>query len=123
MLLKDKVAVIYGTGGIGRGIALAFSREGASLFLANRSRSKAEEFASDLGAAFEQLDATDAASTTAYVDDVVRKAGRIDISFNVIGIDDAQTPLMDIEPEDFLRPISKAMKSQFATTRAAARHT
>ena len=103
MLLKDKVAVIYGTGGIGRGIARAFTREGASLFLANRSRSKAEEFASDLGAAFEQLDATDAASTAAYVDDVVRKAGRIDISFNVIGIDDAQTPLMDIEPEDFLR--------------------
>ena len=38
MLLKDKVAVIYGAGGaIGGAVARAFASEGASVYLAGRS--------------------------------------------------------------------------------------
>lgn len=41
MLLKDKIAVIYGAGGaIGGAVARTFAREGARLFLAGRSEPK-----------------------------------------------------------------------------------
>ena len=36
--------------------------------------------------------------------------------------EDVQQPLMEIAVEDFLQPITTAMRSQFLTTRAAARH-
>src|SRR4051812_30749764 len=41
MLLKNKIAVIYGGGGaIGGAVARTFAREGAKVFLAGRTRSK-----------------------------------------------------------------------------------
>jgi NAD(P)-dependent dehydrogenase (short-subunit alcohol dehydrogenase family) len=46
----------------------------------------------------------------------------VNISFNLIGYGDVQQPLTDISVDDFLQPITTAMRSQFLTTRAAARH-
>jgi 3-oxoacyl-[acyl-carrier protein] reductase len=41
MILKDKVAVIYGAGGdVGSAVARAFAREGAKLFLSGRNLHK-----------------------------------------------------------------------------------
>ena len=57
-----------------------------------------------------------------YVDAVVKAAGQIDVSANVIGVGDVQQPLMEITLGDFLQPITTAMQTQFITTRAAARH-
>jgi NAD(P)-dependent dehydrogenase (short-subunit alcohol dehydrogenase family) len=52
MLLKDKVAVIYGAGGaIGGAVARAFAREGAKLFLTGRHRAPVKAVANDIGAA------------------------------------------------------------------------
>ena len=43
MLLKGKVAVVYGGGGaVGSAVAKAFAREGAKVFLAGRTRSTLE---------------------------------------------------------------------------------
>jgi NAD(P)-dependent dehydrogenase (short-subunit alcohol dehydrogenase family) len=53
---------------------------------------------------------------------VAEQAGRIDISFNLISYGDVQEPLTEISVEDFTRPITTAMRTQFLTTRAAARH-
>lgn len=53
---------------------------------------------------------------------MAEQAGSIDISFNVIGYNDVQQPLMELSVADFLQPITTAMQSQFLTTRAAARH-
>jgi NAD(P)-dependent dehydrogenase (short-subunit alcohol dehydrogenase family) len=53
---------------------------------------------------------------------VVATAGRVDVSFNAIGIGDVQKPLADISVEEFLQPITTAMRTQFLTTRAACRH-
>jgi NAD(P)-dependent dehydrogenase (short-subunit alcohol dehydrogenase family) len=58
----------------------------------------------------------------AFVDDVAARTGRIDVLFNAIGYGDVQQPLMEIAVGDFLQPIATAMRSQFLTTRAAARH-
>lgn len=128
MLLKDKVAVVYGAGGsVGGAAARAFAREGARVFLAGRTAAPldkvAEEIRGDGGTVGTAVvDALDEAAVDAFVDGVAARAGRIDISFNAIGYGDVQEPLTEISVADFLRPVVTAMRSQFLTTRAAARH-
>ena len=52
MLLKDKVAVIYGAGGgIGGAVARAFASEGANVFLTGRSLAPVELVAKEIVAA------------------------------------------------------------------------
>jgi 3-oxoacyl-[acyl-carrier protein] reductase len=128
MLLEHKVAVIYGAGGpIGGAVARAFGREGARVFLAGRTQATLDAVA---GAIRSQggradtavVDALDEQAVNDYVDAIVARAGSIDISFNVIGLGDIQKPLMEISVDDFNRPIANAMRTQFLTTRAAARH-
>jgi 3-oxoacyl-[acyl-carrier protein] reductase len=128
MLLENKVAVIYGAGGsIGGAVARAFAREGARVFLAGRTKAKLDQVADAIrsnGGVAETtvVDALDEQAVDAYVDAVVAQAGAIDISFNLISYGDVQEPLMEIAVEDFLHPITTAMRAQFLTTRAAARH-
>jgi len=125
MLLEKKVAVIYGAGGaIGGAVAEAFAREGASVFLAGRTRASLDRVAARIGTGAEaaEVDALDEAAVDAYVDGIVQRAGRVDISFNAIGVGDVQRPLKDLTPEEFLQPIVNAARTQFLTTRAAARH-
>ncbi|MFN8516007.1 MAG: SDR family oxidoreductase [Chloroflexia bacterium] len=128
MPLEHKVAVIYGGGGaIGGAVAHAFAREGARVFLAGRTQSKLDAVANDINdrdgvAHTAVVDALDEAAVNAYVDAIVAQVGQIDISFNVIGTGDVQKPLLELSVADFLQPITNAMRSQFHTTKAAARH-
>lgn len=57
----------------------------------------------------------------AFADDVAARAGRIAVSSRAIGYGDVQKPLMEISVGDFPQPVATAMRSQFLTTRAAAR--
>ena len=68
------------------------------------------------------VDALDERAVNEVVDKLVAEAGRLDISFNLISYADVQTPLTEISVEDFIQPIMTAMRTQFLTTRAAARH-
>ena len=128
MLLENKVAVVYGAGGaIGGAVARAFAREGARVYLAGRTQAKldtvADEIRSNGGAADTAVvDALDERTVDAYVDAVVEQAGYIDVSFNLISYGDVQEPLTEISVENFTRPITTAIRTQFLTTRAAARH-
>jgi 3-oxoacyl-[acyl-carrier protein] reductase len=129
MLLEYKVAVIYGAGGsIGGAVARAFAREGAQVFLAGRTLSALDVVAKDISTAggvaqSAQVDALDEQAIERYLGEVVRTAGRIDISFNAIGLRDTQgTPLTQMPLEDFERPVMTAVRTQFLTARAAARH-
>lgn len=129
MLLDDKVAIIYGAGGsIGRQVARCFAREGAHLFLAGRTAATLDEVAGLLGgsprrAQADVLDATDPARVEAHFASVVERAGQLDISFNLVGVQDVQgPPLTAMTAEDFLRPIDLGARSHFLTATAAARH-
>jgi 3-oxoacyl-[acyl-carrier protein] reductase len=128
MLLHDKVAVIHGAGGsLGGAIARSFARQGARVMLSGRTLETVEAVAADIRAAggeaqAAQVDALDREAVETYVDDVVRRHGTLDISFNAIGLQDVQDiPLVDMAPDDFLRPVRIAMQSQFITATAAAR--
>jgi NAD(P)-dependent dehydrogenase (short-subunit alcohol dehydrogenase family) len=129
MLLERKNAIIYGGGGaIGSAVACAFAAEGARVYLAGRTLEKLEQAAEvirgDGGQAeTAQLDALDEQAVDAHADGVARDAGSIDISFNLITHGDVQgTPLVEMTPEDFARPVETAVRTMFLTSRAAARH-
>ena len=128
MLLENKVAVIYGAGGpIGGAVARAFAREGARVFLAGRTKAKLDKVAREIRSNGDVADTAvvdifDERAVDEFVDSVVEQAGHIDISFNLIGLGDVQEPLTEISVEDFLQPITNAMRAHFLTTRAAARH-
>jgi 3-oxoacyl-[acyl-carrier protein] reductase len=125
-LLHGKTALIYGGGGaIGGAVARAFAEEGADVFLAGRTEARLEKVARDIQEAggkaeIAVVDALDEEQVDAFVDRVAKKSKRIDISFNVISFGDVQQPLMEIDVDDFTRPVALATRTHFLTTRAAA---
>ena len=129
LLLERKNAVIYGgAGSVGAAVARAFAREGARVFLAGRTRATLDQVAEELsgsGGSVEtaEVDALDQRAVDEHADAVAARAGGIDVSFNAISHGDVHgVPLLELSLEDFARPITVAMRSQFLTTRAAARH-
>jgi NAD(P)-dependent dehydrogenase (short-subunit alcohol dehydrogenase family) len=129
LLLKDKIAVIYGAGPIGSTLARAFAREGARVFIGARSQSRSRKLADGIiqaggQAEVGEVDVLDKGSVDAFVDGVVARAGRIDISFcatNVMGGKQGAA-LSEITWEDFTLPITHYTKAQFLTANAAGKH-
>jgi NAD(P)-dependent dehydrogenase (short-subunit alcohol dehydrogenase family) len=116
MMLQDKVAVIYGAGGaIGGAVARAFADEGARVYRTGRTAAA--------GAA--AVDALDEQALERHLHAVIDEAGRVDISFNAIGLPDSEIiggPLVELAAERFARPIAAYTTSYFLTARLAARH-
>jgi NAD(P)-dependent dehydrogenase (short-subunit alcohol dehydrogenase family) len=130
MMLKNKVAVIYGAGGaIGSAVARAFASEGARLFLTGRHLAPVEAVANEVNsaggsAAAAEVDALDEQGVDKHLQSVIDKAGRLDISFNAVGIPNARilgVPLIQLDVEQFSLPITTYATSYFLTARLAAR--
>lgn len=130
MILEDKVAVIYGAGGgIGGAVARAFAREGARVFLTGRHRAAVEAVAKDIVSAggfaeAAEVDALDESAIDEHLQSVIDEAGRVDISFNAVGIPDLEilgVPLVELELEQFSLPLTSYTTSYFLTARLAAR--
>jgi NAD(P)-dependent dehydrogenase (short-subunit alcohol dehydrogenase family) len=131
MLLKDKVAVIYGAGGgIGGAVARAFASEGAKVFPTGRSSASVELLAKEIVAAggsaeAAEVDALDERAVSEHLRSVVDETGRLDISLNAVGIPNANilgVPLTELDAEYFSLPITTLVTSYFLTARLAARH-
>ena len=130
MLLKNKVAVIYGAGGaIGGAVARAFAREGAKLFLTGRHGVPVEAVAKDIvsaggSAEAAEVDALDEQALDTHLQSVIDNAGRVDISFNAVGIPGTKilgVPLVELDVEQFSLPITTYATSYFLIARLAAR--
>jgi NAD(P)-dependent dehydrogenase (short-subunit alcohol dehydrogenase family) len=129
MMLKDKVAVIYGAGGaIGGAVARAFAADGATVFLTGRSVAPVEVVAKDIVAAggsaeAAEVDALDERAVDEHLESVIDKAARVDISFNAIGIPNpkSRVPLVELDVDQFSLPIATYTRSYFLTARLAAR--
>jgi NAD(P)-dependent dehydrogenase (short-subunit alcohol dehydrogenase family) len=129
MLLPEKTAIVYGGGGsIGGAVARRFAEEGARVHLAGRTRESLERTAEQIRAVggvpeIAELDALDPEAVDRHADVVADQAGGIDISFNLISHGDVQgTPMVEMDVEDYLRPVATAVRTNFLTAKAAARH-
>ena len=130
MLLKDKVAVVYGAGGgIGGAVAQAFAREGAMVFLTGRDLASVEIVAKQIDAdgglaEAAEVDALDEQAIDTHLRYVMDEAGRVDVSFNAVGIPNEHivgVPLTELDVERFSEPIEAYTRSYFLTARLAAR--
>ena len=126
-MLEDKVAVVYGAGGaIGGAVARAFANEGAQVFLTGRLRAPVDAVAREIVAAggaasATQVDALDEQAIDEHLDAVIASAGRVDVSFNAVGIPDADilgVPLVDLDVERFARPIADLHDGRTSSRRA-----
>lgn len=125
--LENKVAVIYGDGSIGSAVAKAFAREGAFVFLAGRTQSKMDkvtrEVVSENGhIKASRIDALDEHAVHAHMNDVLKENGKIDITFNAIGVSQKGvqgTSLDQLSQEDFFQPVSTYLRSHFITSKVA----
>jgi NAD(P)-dependent dehydrogenase (short-subunit alcohol dehydrogenase family) len=130
MMLEDQVAVVYGAGGaIGGAVARAFAAEGARVFLTGRAIAPVEAVAAEIVAAdgwaeAAEVDALDERAVDEHLRFVVERAGRVDISFNAVGLPAASVvgaPLTELGAAQFSLPIATYTTAYFLTARLAAR--
>ena len=130
--LEGKHAVVFGAGGsVGAAVAKEFAAEGAEVFLAGRTKANVEtvmrQITEDGGRAQAAvIDAEDCAAVDKYLGEIVRQTRSIDIVFNAIGPRANEygngKNAVDVTIDEFMVPVTTILKSQFITSRAAARH-
>ena len=126
MKLAGKIALITGGGrGIGRAIALAFAREGASIAVAARTSQQVEEVATEVSTEFGveaaplSVDVSDTAAVQRVFGEVVQRFGRgPDILVNNAGIAESAA-LHKTDDELWLRHIAVNLNGTFYCMRAA----
>jgi 3-oxoacyl-[acyl-carrier protein] reductase len=128
-LLAGKVAVIYGAAGdMGSGVSRAFAQEGARVIVTGRTRANIEALSGEIVQAgglaeFAVVDAMNRDAIEQHLVDVVRRHGRVDVSFNLVNLGGAQgAALTEMTQAGFAEPISNAMRTHFLTATAAGRH-
>ena len=126
MLLQGKIAVIYGAGGsLGGAVASSLAKAGAKVFLTGIHQASVQKTCDKIRAEghFAEMaivNALDINDVSQHMDDLLNKEGLVHISFNAIGLQDIQNiPLIDMALQDFLRPVSIAMETQFITCTTA----
>lgn len=126
MRLKDKVAIVTGGGsGIGRGVCLAFAREGAQVAVVDLNLPGAQDTVAEVEAAGRrgmavQTDVSDPIQVQAMVAAALAAFGRIDVLFNGAGII-SPTSLLDTTAELWDRILTVNLRGQFLCLQAVGR--
>jgi NAD(P)-dependent dehydrogenase (short-subunit alcohol dehydrogenase family) len=95
--LHGRVVVVTGGGrGIGRATCRALAHEGARVAVGDVDAAAAEEAAAELGGLGLHVDVTDRPGFTAFLDEIERQLGPIDVIVNNAGI----MPVTRLEDED-----------------------
>lgn len=118
-MLKDKVALVTGAGaGIGRAVALAYSREGARVVVSDTDAASGQETVAMLQqaggeAVFVACDVAQPAQCQALVARAVATYGRLDIACNNAGIGGDSAPTADYPLEAWQRVIAVNLSGVF----------
>jgi NAD(P)-dependent dehydrogenase (short-subunit alcohol dehydrogenase family) len=128
--LNNKVAVVYGNGGVGIAVAKAFAIQGAKVYLAGRNKEKlqaASEGVFEGGGSIITaiVDVLDEPAVEEHMNNVIAETGRIDISFNATGLPQTGhqgTAFIELSIDNFLKPITTYSHAHFITAKAALKH-
>jgi 3-hydroxybutyrate dehydrogenase len=126
MRLDNKVAVVTGAAsGIGKEIARAFVREGASVVIADLNQAGADAVAAELSSGRERaigvaMDVTSEAQVEAGMARAVKEFGRLDVLVSNAGIQ-VVAPLDQFEFVKWKQMLAIHLDGAFLTTRAALR--
>ena len=129
--MKGKVCVVTGAGrGLGRGIALAYTKQGADVVLASRTRADLDEVAGLVtakgGRALVRVaDVSDLAQIQGLADAAVAEFGRIDVWVNNAGgfsaVKGATSEWLDVTEAGWDAMLGLNLKAQVFGAQAAAR--
>ena len=128
MRLKGKIGVVTGGGaGIGRGIVLAFAREGADVAVLDINLEAAAKTAKDAEASGVralplELDVAAGEAVEKAVKRVLERFGKIDILVNNAGISPKRqgmkVPVVEMDPAEWDRVIAVNLRGTFLCSRA-----
>jgi 3-oxoacyl-[acyl-carrier protein] reductase len=123
--LQDRVAVVTGAAqGIGNAIARRLAAEGARVAIVDIDGAAAKRAAADIGDG--TLAVTADVSGEEEVDrafsEVIDRLGGLDILVNNAGIVGSDTPVHDLQVDDWERVLAINLKGTFLCSRAAVRH-
>jgi NAD(P)-dependent dehydrogenase (short-subunit alcohol dehydrogenase family) len=124
MRLSQKVAIITGGGsGIGKAIAVAFAREGASVLIAGRHQARLDDAAREIGPECMAVaaDISKAADVERLVEKAIGKFKRIDILVNNAGVLLPGTA-ESLSEEDFDQTFSINVRGPWLLARAVLPH-
>lgn len=128
MKLKDKIAIITGSGhGMGREMALAFAEEGANIVVAELSAPAAESVAKEIKALGRKAlaiptDVTSETDVNQMVQKTISEFGGIDVLLNNVGIGfgahAGRVPLMALDLKVWRNVLDTNLTSQFLCAKA-----
>jgi NAD(P)-dependent dehydrogenase (short-subunit alcohol dehydrogenase family) len=124
MKLKDRVALITGAGrGIGKAVAMAYAREGASLALCARTRSELEQAVKEIQALKAECrgwscDVSLEEPVQEFVANVLKTFSRIDVLVNNAGVMTRPVPVTELEVKKWDYTIAVNLRGPFLVTRA-----
>src|SRR3989304_7999276 len=122
--LKNKVVVTGASKGIGRAIALAFAREGASLVICARGKGALEKVANEIAEGGAQIlalpcDVTDTAQVGRVMEQVQKRFDRLHVLVNNAGGAGRFAPFLDLTDDDWRQAWNFNLMSMVWFTRAA----
>ena len=118
-----RVLVTAGAAGIGLGIARAFVREGAKVFVCDVDQAALDTLAkSDPALERSVCDVADRAAVARLFDTAIVKLGGLDVLVNNAGIAGPTGRVEDIHPEDWDRCVAVCLTGQFNCARLAVPH-
>jgi len=111
MTFRGQVVLVTGAGrGVGRSIACAFARAGASLALVARSQPEIEQVAREISTSGvnclpQPADVSDRSAVDRAVQAVLARFGRIDVLVNAAGVYGPIGPLVENNMDDWVRAL------------------
>lgn len=128
MLLENKVVVVSGVGpGLGREIAVAAAREGASVMMGARTQANLEAAAGEIDSSgsrvgFEVTDITDTQQATRLVDSAAEKFGHVDALVNCAALDSVFGGVQEADFDEWRKVFDTNVIGSLQVTRAAIPH-